>query len=166
MDDFHDFDFDTLAVRSGTVRSDFNEHSEAIFLTSSFVFASAADAAERFRNSEDYFTLLALLEPDRVDVPGPSGRARRRRGLHRDGFGHGRDHVGRDVDVADGRSPRQLAGAVRLDARHVLADLQQVRHYANALFVVDSCFCSPALQQPLKLGADVVMHSATRFLDG
>ncbi|MGF6917693.1 O-acetylhomoserine/O-acetylserine sulfhydrylase-like pyridoxal-dependent enzyme [Paraburkholderia sp. 40] len=63
MDDFHDFDFDTLAVRSGTVRSDFNEHSEAIFLTSSFVFASAADAAERFRNSEDYFTYSRFSNP-------------------------------------------------------------------------------------------------------
>ncbi|MCQ4438140.1 PLP-dependent transferase, partial [Clostridioides difficile] len=37
---------------------------------------------------------------------------------------------------------------------------------SNALFVVANCFCSPVLQQPLKLGADVVMHSATKFLDG
>ena len=44
--------FDTLAVRAGTLRSDFNEHSEAIFLTSSFVFESAAHAAESFKNSE------------------------------------------------------------------------------------------------------------------
>jgi O-succinylhomoserine sulfhydrylase len=54
MDDT--FNFDTLAVRSGTLRSEFGEHSEALFLTSSFVFANAAEAAERFKHSEDYYT--------------------------------------------------------------------------------------------------------------
>ncbi|TAM03482.1 MAG: O-succinylhomoserine sulfhydrylase, partial [Paraburkholderia sp.] len=44
--------------------------------------------------------------------------------------------------------------------------ISKISKAANALFVVDNCFCSPALQQPLKLGADVVMHSATKFLDG
>jgi O-succinylhomoserine sulfhydrylase len=50
-----------------------------------------------------------------------------------------------------------------------IADIEAIGKIAksvNALFVVDNCFCSPALQQPLKLGADVVMHSATKFLDG
>ena len=50
-----------------------------------------------------------------------------------------------------------------------LADIEAIGKIAkasNALFVVDNCFCSPVLQQPLKLGADVVMHSATKFLDG
>jgi O-succinylhomoserine sulfhydrylase len=47
-----DYDIDTLAIRAGTVRSQFNEHSEALFLTSSFVFASAAEAAAKTaRNS-------------------------------------------------------------------------------------------------------------------
>jgi O-succinylhomoserine sulfhydrylase len=36
----------------------------------------------------------------------------------------------------------------------------------NALLVVDNCFCTPALQRPLSLGADVVIHSATKYLDG
>src|SRR5471032_1853525 len=61
MDD--SLNFDTLAIRSGTARSDFNEHSEAIFLTSSFVFASAADAAERFKNSEDNYTYSRFTNP-------------------------------------------------------------------------------------------------------
>src|ERR1700739_176723 len=61
MDD--SLNFDTLAVRSGTVRSDFNEHSEAIFLTSSFVFARAADAAEKFKNSEDNYTYSRFTNP-------------------------------------------------------------------------------------------------------
>jgi O-succinylhomoserine sulfhydrylase len=50
-----------------------------------------------------------------------------------------------------------------------IADIEAIAKIAKhngALFVVDNCFCSPALQQPLKLGADVVMHSATKFLDG
>ena len=42
-----EYDIETLAVRAGTVRSQFNEHSEALFLTSSFVFGSAAEAAAR-----------------------------------------------------------------------------------------------------------------------
>ncbi|MET5115738.1 PLP-dependent transferase, partial [Burkholderia pseudomallei] len=50
-----------------------------------------------------------------------------------------------------------------------LADIEavvRIAKAAHALFVVDNCFCSPELQQPLKLGADVVMHSATKFLAG
>src|SRR6185503_8195805 len=37
---------------------------------------------------------------------------------------------------------------------------------AGALLVVDNCFCTPALQQPFKLGADIVIHSATKYIDG
>ncbi len=47
-----------------------------------------------------------------------------------------------------------------------IAALAQVAHEAGALLVVDNCFCSPALQQPTKLGADIVMHSGTKYLDG
>src|SRR5438552_15515865 len=46
-----DYDIETLAVRAGTARSQFNEHSEALHLTSSFVFANAAEAADRFCNN-------------------------------------------------------------------------------------------------------------------
>ncbi|HSC00060.1 MAG TPA: O-succinylhomoserine sulfhydrylase [Burkholderiaceae bacterium] len=47
-----------------------------------------------------------------------------------------------------------------------IAALAKVAHAAGALLVVDNCFCSPALQQPIKLGADIVMHSGTKYLDG
>jgi O-succinylhomoserine sulfhydrylase len=47
-----------------------------------------------------------------------------------------------------------------------IAALAEIAHRAGALLCVDNCFCSPALQQPIKLGADVVMHSGTKFLDG
>jgi O-succinylhomoserine sulfhydrylase len=44
--------------------------------------------------------------------------------------------------------------------------LADIAHDAGALLAVDNCLCSPALQQPVKFGADVVMHSGTKFLDG
>ncbi len=47
-----------------------------------------------------------------------------------------------------------------------IAALADIAHKAGALLCVDNCFCSPALQQPIRLGADVVMHSGTKFLDG
>ncbi|SDG91335.1 O-succinylhomoserine sulfhydrylase [Pseudomonas flavescens] len=47
-----------------------------------------------------------------------------------------------------------------------IAALAQIAHERGALLAVDNCFCTPALQQPLKLGADIVMHSATKFIDG
>ncbi len=47
-----------------------------------------------------------------------------------------------------------------------LAAMAEIARGADALLVVDNCFCTPALQQPLALGADVVIHSATKFLDG
>jgi O-succinylhomoserine sulfhydrylase len=47
-----------------------------------------------------------------------------------------------------------------------IAAVADIAHKAGALLVVDNCFCSPALQQPLQLGADLVVHSATKYLDG
>ena len=47
-----------------------------------------------------------------------------------------------------------------------IAALAQIAHAAGALLAVDNCFCSPALQQPARLGADIVMHSGTKYLDG
>ncbi|MDC7699981.1 O-succinylhomoserine sulfhydrylase [Vogesella indigofera] len=47
-----------------------------------------------------------------------------------------------------------------------IAAVADIAHEAGALLVVDNCFCSPALQQPLQLGADLVVHSATKYLDG
>ncbi len=47
-----------------------------------------------------------------------------------------------------------------------IARLSEIAHSGSAKLVVDNCFCTPALQQPLKLGADIVVHSATKYLDG
>lgn len=47
-----------------------------------------------------------------------------------------------------------------------IAQLAEMAHRHGCLLVVDNCFCTPALQQPLKLGADIVIHSATKYIDG
>lgn len=47
-----------------------------------------------------------------------------------------------------------------------IARMAEIAHARDCLLVVDNCFCTPALQQPLRLGADIVIHSATKFLDG
>jgi len=50
-----------------------------------------------------------------------------------------------------------------------VADIEQLAalaHASDCLLVIDNCFCTPALQQPLALGADIVIHSATKYLDG
>ena len=44
--------------------------------------------------------------------------------------------------------------------------LADIAHAAGALLAVDNCFCSPALSQPVKLGADLIIHSGTKYLDG
>jgi O-succinylhomoserine sulfhydrylase len=57
------FDIDTRAVRAGTERTAFNEHSEALFLTSSFVFESAAQAAARFSGAEPGYVYSRFSNP-------------------------------------------------------------------------------------------------------
>ena len=47
-----------------------------------------------------------------------------------------------------------------------ISALAEIAHAKGAMLVVDNCFCTPALQQPLRMGADVVVHSATKFIDG
>ena len=47
-----------------------------------------------------------------------------------------------------------------------IAVLAEIAHAKGILVAVDNCFCTPALQRPLDLGADLVVHSATKYLDG
>jgi O-succinylhomoserine sulfhydrylase len=211
MDD--SLNFDTLAVRSGTLRSEFNEHSEALFLTSSFCFTSAAQAAERFKNSEDYYTYsrftnptvtmfeerLAALEGGEACMATASGMsailsvvmAAMQAGDHMVSsqslfgstlgmFSQIFTRFGITTTFVDPTDLDAWKAAVRPETKMFfletpsnplteLADIEaigRIAKAANAIFVVDNSFCSPALQQPLKLGADVVMHSATKFLDG
>jgi O-succinylhomoserine sulfhydrylase len=211
MDD--NLNFDTLAVRAGTLRSDFNEHSEALFLTSSFCFSSAAEAAERFKNSEESYTYsrftnptvsmfqnrLAALEGGEACMATASGMSAimsvvmsaLQAGDHLVSsqslfgstlgmFSQIFSKFGITTTFVDPTSLDEWHAAVRPETKMFfletpsnplteVADIEAIGKIAKsvgALFVVDNCFCSPALQQPLKLGADVVMHSATKFLDG
>lgn len=208
-----EYELETLAVRAGQERSQFGEHSEALYLTSSFVFKSAAQAAARFGNQEpgniySRFTnptvsvfeqRLAALEGAECCVSTASGMAAITAcvmGLLKSG-----DHIvcssgvfgatvqllggimkrfGVETTFVSGTARAGFAAAVQKNTRMVyietpsnpltevydIAALSEVSRKAGALLVVDNCFCTPALQQPLKLGADVVIHSATKYLDG
>ena len=206
-------DFDTRAVRAGTERSQFNEHSEALFLTSSFVFDNAAQAAARFSGAEagnvySRFTnptvtmfeqRLASLEGAEDCLGTASGMAAimatclatLRSGDHvicaanvfgatiqlfsnlLSRFGIAVSYVNAtDIDAwraAATPHTRLLYCETPSNPLMELVDLTQFGHFGRAigaLSVVDNCFCTPALQRPLEFGVDVVIHSATKYLDG
>jgi O-succinylhomoserine sulfhydrylase len=208
-----DFELETLALHTGIHRSQFNEHSEALFLTSSFVFDSAAQAAARFSDAEpgniySRFTnptvtafqeRLAALEGAEACVATSSGMSAIlacTMGLLRAG-----DHIvasrslfGATVSLFNNILKRfniettfvsatdvsAWEAAVRPATRLLfmetpsnplteisdIAALAAVAKKAGAWLAVDNCFCSPALQRPLELGADLVIHSATKYLEG
>lgn len=212
-DQSEDYRFETLAVRAGQVRTGEGEHSEPIFPTSSFVFASAAEAAARFSgavpgNIYSRFTnptvrtferRLAALEGGECSVATASGMAAilsTCMGLLKAG-----DHVvssrsvfgsttslfntylqrfGVAVDYVALTDPGAWERALRPATRLLfletpsnpltevadIAALADLAHRHGALLAVDNCFCTPALQRPLALGADLVIHSATKYLDG
>ena len=212
-DTMKDLDMDTLAVRAGIERSQFNEHSEALYLTSSFVFGSAAEAAARFSGAEEgnvyaRFTnptvtvmqqRLAALEGAEACVATSSGMAailstvmallsagdhivasRGLFGATQQLFGTILSRFGIETtfvpatDLAAYRAavtPKTKLFFVESPSNPLtelvdIAAVAEIAHEAKALLAVDNCFCSPALQQPLKLGADLVIHSATKYLDG
>jgi len=203
----------TLAVRAGQMRSQFGEHAEALYLTSSFVFANAAQAQARFSGVEEGMVYarftnptvsmlqqrLAALEGAEACLATASGMAAilsTVMGLCRAGdhlvaarslfgatqqlFGTILPRFGIDTSFVIGSRTEDFAAALRPNTRLVfietpsnpltevfdIAALASVAHAGGALLVVDNCFCSPALQQPLKFGADLVIHSATKYLDG
>jgi O-succinylhomoserine sulfhydrylase len=207
------FHLDTLAVRAGQERSQFGEHAEALYLTSSFVFESAAQAAARFSGAEggnvySRFTnptvtmlqeRLAALEGAAACVATASGMAailatvmalcqsgdhivaaRGIFGASQQLFGAIMPRFGVETSFVAGNDPAAFKAALKPNTRLVfietpsnpltevydIAALAAVAHAAGALLVVDNCFCSPALQRPLEFGADLVVHSATKYLDG
>lgn len=203
----------TLACRSGQYRSNEMEHSEALFLTSSFCFESAAQAAARFAGDEpgnvySRFTnptvrgfeeRLAALEGGERAIATASGMSAilslvmslLEAGDHvvasRSIFGTSvslfRNVLPRfgvtstlvDMTAADAwraaitPSTRMLFLETPSNPLTEVADLAQLAalaHEYGAWLVVDNCFCTPALQRPFEFGADFVIHSATKFLDG
>ena len=207
------YQLETLAVREGLARSQFNEHAEALYLTSSYVFDSAAQAAARFSGEEEgnvysRFTnptvsafqsrLVALVGAEScvatasgmsailslvmalcsagdhvVASAGLFGATQQLLGNIMPRFGVQTTFVAQ-TDVA------AWEAAIRPETKlffletpsnplTAIADvpaLVAVAHARGILVAVDNCFCTPVLQRPLDLGADLVVHSATKFLDG
>ncbi len=208
-----DYQMETLAVRSGIERSQFNEHSEALYLTSSFVFKNAAEAAARFSgqtpgNIYARFTnptvtafqeRLAVLEGAECCVATASGMSailstvmgllsagdhivssRSLFGASVQLFGNIMKRFGVETTFVSQTDVATWCAAVRPNTKLLFAEtpsnplteicdiaaLSQVAKQAGALLAVDNCFCTPILQRPLDLGADLVIHSATKYLDG
>jgi len=204
---------ETLAVRAGTQRSQFNEHSEAMFLTSSFVFGSAAEAAARFSGAEPgpiyarftnpsvsmFEDRLAALEGAERCVAFASGMAAilaTVMGLMKAGehvvasrsifgstvqlFSNILGRFGVETTFVSPTDPEEWRAALRPNTRlffvespsNPLTEVSDIRaladiaHAAGAWLAVDNCFCTPILQRPLDLGADIIIHSATKYLDG
>jgi len=207
------FELETLALRAGTHRSQFNEHSEALYLTSSFVFDSAAQAAARFSGIEpgnvySRFTnptvtafeeRLAALEGAETCVATASGMSailscvmgllsagdhiiasRSLFGATVSLFNNVLKRFGIETTYVSATDVIAWQAAVKTNTKLLfvetpsnplteisdIAALALVAKKAGAWLAVDNCFCSPVLQRPLDLGADLVIHSATKYLDG
>lgn len=204
---------ETLGVRAGSEHTQFGENSEAMFLTSSFVFENAAQAAARFGGQEPgniysrftnptvtmFQNKLAALEGAEYCVATSSGMSAILAcvmGLCSTG-----DHVvasrsifgtsvqlfsnilhrwGLQTTFVSLTEPEEWQAAARDNTKLFFVEtpsnpltevcdialLARIAHEAGALLAVDNCFCTPALQRPLDLGADIIIHSATKYIDG
>jgi O-succinylhomoserine sulfhydrylase len=203
----------TQAIRSGSFSGVEQEHNDAIYATSSFIYGSAEEAAacfsgqtqgniySRFTNPtvRTFEQRMAAMEGGERAVAASSGMA----ALTSIFLGHLKqgDHIvsscsifGSIVGLFDNIfsklgitttyvSPGDLEAwqiAIQPNTKALflespsnplgevgdIAALATLAHSHNALLVVDNCFCTPILQNPLVLGADIVMHSATKYIDG
>ena len=209
-DDLHP---DTLALRVSIPRSRYGEHSEALYLTSSFVQSGAESSADRFARPDEGYTYtrtsnpsvtaferrLAALEGAETAVATASGMSAIL--LMALGLLQAGDHVvcsrslfgstmrllgaelarfGVQTSFVSQTDVAQWRAAMRPETRLLFAEtptnpltevcdiaaLAAIAHETGALLVVDNCFATPVLQRPLELGADLVIHSGTKFLDG
>jgi O-succinylhomoserine sulfhydrylase len=203
----------TKGVRAGTQRSEFQEHSEALYLTSSFVFDDAAQAASRFAGTEDgmvysrytnptvsmFQDRLAALEGAESCVATASGMAailaavmvHLKAGDHVvcsnavfgatiQLFNNILARFGVETSFVSPTKVEEWQKAVKQSTRMFFLEtpsnpltevsdiekLAKIAKGAGALLAVDNVFCTPILQRPLQLGADLVIHSATKYIDG
>ena len=200
-------------MRGGQERTQYNENSEALFLSSSFRFESAEQAVARFDDSEPGYVYsrfsnptvsmferrLAAMEGTEACFATASGMAAIMASvmaLCQAGskvvaslqlFGATvnllRNYVAKFgvevcfVDTTDPRDWEKAGGGKadlfllespsnpQLDVYDIPA-IAAVAREAGATLVVDNCLCTPALQNPIDLGAHLVMHSATKYIDG
>ncbi|GMQ77205.1 MAG: O-succinylhomoserine sulfhydrylase [Gammaproteobacteria bacterium] len=205
--------FDTRAIRSGQIRTVEAEHNDPVFLTSSFVFESARQAAARFAHEEEgniysrftnptvrtFEERLAALEGAEHCIGTSSGMsavlasclACLKSGDHivaaHDLFGstvsmfcNVLSKFGIETTFVSVTDHEAWKAAIRPETRFLfiesptnplgdvadIAWLADLAHDNDCLLVVDNCLCTPALQLPFELGADIVIHSATKFIDG
>ena len=206
-------DSNTNLVRGGINRSQFNETSEALFLTSGFVYKSAQQAEEIFKGSKKGFQYsrysnptveifekrLALLDGSEDCFATASGMAaiffslmcQLRAGDHIVSssalFGSCKEIVknilpryGIEVTFIDGKNINEWKKAVKKNTKifffetpsNPLLELIDIRAVCNIakknkiITVVDNIFASPVLQKPILMGADVIVYSGTKHIDG
>ncbi len=210
---WNEYAIETQAIRVGQQRTEEGEHSIPIFMTSSYVFDSAADAAARFKGEKaghiySRFTnptvnafqdRLALMEQGERCLAFSSGMAAIMAvgmGLLKSG-----DHVvcsrsvfgntiltfqnyfakfGVETTFVELANLKAWDEAIQENTRFLFVEtpsnplmdlvdikaLADIAHAKDCLLVVDNVFCTPIMQQPLTLGADIVVHSATKYIDG
>ena len=203
----------TKAVRSGQTRSNFDETSEALFLTSGYVYPTAEEAEKTFKGESTHFQYsrfgnptVAMFENRLVALEGAEAGRASSTGMSaiffsllallktgdrivaaRQLFGSCHYIVnellpkyGIKGEFVDGGDLAQWEKALSTPAQAVLfespsnpmldiVDIKAVcdlAHKAGATVVVDNAFATPILQRPLEFGADVVVHSATKYIDG
>lgn len=204
---------ETLAVREAVERSQWGEHSEALYLASSFVQPNAETAARRFAAQEEGYTYtrtsnptvtsferrLAAMEGTECAVATSTGMSAillvaltaLKAGDHvicsQSMFGSTIKLLGTEMarfgvetSFVSQTNVDEWKAAIRPNTRMLFAEtptnpltdlcdiaaLADIAHAHGALLAVDNSFATPILQQPTKLGADLVVHSGTKFLDG
>ncbi len=209
----HDWSEATQLVRGGLSRSGFDETAEAMYLTSGYVYGSAAEAEAAFKGEHERFVYsrygnptvrmfeerLRILEGAEACMATASGMAAVFASLasmlsagdrvvgSRALFGSCHvilteilPRLGITTELVDGTSPEDWEKALSPGAKAVfvespsnpglevidLAAVAEMAHAAGALVIVDNVFATPVLQKPLEFGADVVVYSATKHIDG
>ena len=203
----------TLAIRGSKEQTQYNEHHQALFLTSSFMFDSAQDGANLFAKKKQGFTYsrtmnptvaafqkrIAQLEHAQAGIATATGMAAIQatlltflsagdhlissRSLFGTTAGFITGHLmrfGIEVTFVSQTNIQEWKNAIRPNTKMLfletpsnplgeVADIEalaQLAHQHHALLAVDNCFCSPAVQQPLRFGADLSIQSATKAIDG
>jgi O-succinylhomoserine sulfhydrylase len=205
--------FETRLVHSGTLRSQFGETSEALFLTQGYVYDTAASAEKRFKGEESGYQYSRFSNPTvtmfeermcalegaqaaRATATGMAAVTTALMGQLRAGdhvvaakalFGSCRyvveDHLPRygiSSTLVEGTDLAQWRNAVQPNTKTFflesptnptlevidIAEVAKIAHAAGATLVVDNVFSTPLWQRPLELGADCVVYSATKHIDG
>jgi O-succinylhomoserine sulfhydrylase len=203
----------TILVRGGAMRSGFDETCEALYLSSGFVYGSAAEAEDAFKNDGSRFVYsryrnptvsmfeerLRLLEGAEACRATASGMAAvfaallcklkagdkvvASRALFGSCFYIVNEllpRYGIETHIVDGRDLNAWEAAIGGNVKATfcespsnpameiidLAEVARLTHRAGGILVVDNVFATPLLQKPMALGADVVVYSATKHIDG